>query len=158
LAVAQDLTDRLLAAVEEPVLSALLLGKVAAAGERGVDLVVSPDTAMGSVPLTSRDLVTLVGNLIDNAIDAAADGDPPRRVEVALKEGDGSLLVRVADTGAGLDPEQVAPAFERGWSTKPGSALHGRGLGLALVGQVVRRYGGEIEVGREVGAVFTVRL
>jgi two-component system CitB family sensor kinase len=158
LELAQDLTDRLLVSVEEPVLSALLLGKVAQASERGVEIDISPDTAVAAVPLPPRDLVTLVGNLIDNAIDAAAEAPPPRKVVVTLAQEDGELLVRVSDTGPGLDAEQAASAFERGWSTKPATSPHGRGLGLALVGQVVRRYGGQVEVTREVGAVFTVRL
>jgi sensor histidine kinase regulating citrate/malate metabolism len=101
----------------------------------------------------------MVGNLLDNAIDAAATGAAPRWVDVAaqgLVGGDFSL--RVADSGPGLDPELLDDAFTRGWSTKPASGPAGRGLGLALVGQVVRRYGGTVEVGQGVGAVFTVYL
>jgi two-component system, CitB family, sensor kinase len=159
LEIAQALTDRLLSAVEEPVLAALLLGKASQAAERGVDLRVDEKTAVAGTPLAPRDLVTMVGNLLDNAIDAAATGAAPRWVDVAaqgLVGGDFSL--RVADSGPGLDPELLDDAFTRGWSTKPASGPAGRGLGLALVGQVVRRYGGTVEVGQGVGAVFTVHL
>ncbi len=101
-------------------------------------------------------------NLLDNAIDAAATGAAPRWVEVAaqgLVGGDFSL--RVADSGPGLHPELRHDAFTRGWSTKPASGPGGRGLGLALVGQVVRRHGGTVAVDQQqpgVGAVFTVHL
>jgi two-component system CitB family sensor kinase len=158
LELAQRLTDRVVHAVGDPVLSALLLGKAATASERGVELEVAADTAVDALPIGARDAVTLVGNLVDNAIDAAADAAAPRRVTVSVRAEATGLVVRVADTGPGLDMSSVQDAFQRGWSTKPATRPHGRGLGLALVGQVVRRHGGTIEVGRDVGAVFTIRL
>jgi two-component system CitB family sensor kinase len=158
LVAAQELTDRLLSAVSEPVLAALLLGKAAQANERGVELVISEDTAMTCTAIEGRDLVTVVGNLVDNAIEAALGAPPPRRVFVTVREEQADLLVRVADTGAGLDPERVRDAFTRGWSTKSTERLQGRGLGLGLVRQIVHRYGGDVQVSRDTGAVFTVRL
>jgi two-component system CitB family sensor kinase len=155
---AQQLADRLVAAVDEPALAALLLGKAAQANEKGVELTITEDTVVRHVTVEARDLVTLVGNLVDNAIDAALSAPPPRRVTVTVREDDRDLVVRVADSGSGLDAAKVKDAFTRGWSTKPADRLHGRGLGLALVGQVVDRYGGSVDVDREEGAVFTVRL
>ncbi|MFC6931364.1 sensor histidine kinase [Actinomadura yumaensis] len=165
---AQRLTDRVVGAVAEPVLAALLLGKTTEAGERGVELAVTGDTAFDGAPVTSggsgaieaRDLVTILGNLIDNAVDAAAEGaaERPPRVAVTVRADGGELLVRVADSGAGVDPEAVPELFRRGWTTKAADGPVGHGLGLALVGQAVRRNGGRIEVAREDGAVFTVRL
>ncbi|PZF87109.1 ATP-binding protein [Micromonospora deserti] len=156
LAVAQQLTDRVVGAVTEPALAALLLGKSAQAGERGVDLVIDPDSRLDADHLPPTDLLTVVGNLIDNALEAVAGSDPPRRVRVFVGVGDGEVVVRVGDSGPGLDPERVADAFRRGWSTKSS----GRGLGLALVGQVVRRYGGrsEVDPAPDGGTLFTVRL
>jgi two-component system CitB family sensor kinase len=158
LAAAQRLADQLLAVVEEPVLVALLLGKAAEAQERGVELVVTDDTAVRATLLDPRDLVTMVGNLIDNAVDAALAAPAPRRVTVTVRQAETDLLVRVADSGPGLDPGRVEQAFTRGWSTKPGGRPHGRGLGLALVRQVVGRHDGRVEVANEGGAVFTIRL
>lgn len=150
----QELTDRVMSAVREPVLSALLLGKASQAKERGVELAVSQDTDVGDAVLDPRDLVTLVGNLIDNAIDAALSGEPPHRVTVSARERPGELQVRVADTGPGLAPDRLPELIRRGRSTKG----DGRGLGLALVDQVVRRHGGELTLRRDGGAVFEVRL
>jgi two-component system, CitB family, sensor kinase len=158
LAAAQRLADQLLAVVEEPVLVALLLGKAAEAQERDVELVVTDNTAVRATLIDPRDLVTMVGNLIDNAIDAALAAPPPRRVTVTVRQDETELLVRVADTGPGLDPAGLEQAFTRGWSTKPVGRPHGRGLGLALVRQVVARHDGTVAVANDGGAVFTIRL
>jgi len=158
---AQRLADQLLGVVEEPVLVALLIGKAAEASERGVELTVTEDTAVQATGIDPRDLVTLVGNLIDNAIDAAAAAPAPRRVTVTVRQDETELVVRLADTGPGLHQDLVERAFRRGWSTKDASGQHrphGRGLGLALVRQVVTRYDGSIQVTNDGGAVFTIRL
>lgn len=156
LELAQALTDEVVTAVGEPVLVALLLGKAAQAHERGVELVVTPDsTAIDGGPGTppARDLVTVVGNLVDNAMDALT-GVPGGRIAVTVRcDGEG-LLLRVADSGPGL-PEGV-DVFRRGWSGKG----EGRGLGLALVRQVAQRHGGTADAASSPsgGAEFTVRL
>ncbi|MFK4068830.1 ATP-binding protein [Streptomyces sp. NPDC029674] len=160
LELAQALTDQVVAAVSEPVLAALLLGKAAQANEHGVELVVSDDSSIddGMLPATlaARDLVTVLGNLIDNAVDAA-QGSPAARVTVTARADDSGLLLRVSDTGPGVDPAQREAVFERGWSTK---APTGRGLGLALAHQTVTRNGGTLVVREspEGGAEFEVTL
>lgn len=178
-------------AVAEPVLAALLLGKAAQANERGVELVLADDSLIDDgalhTTLPHRDLVTILGNLIDNAVDAASEaatdasgtgagaagtGDgvavpaqrgatgPGRaaraRVTVTALAEEGELLLRVADTGAGIDPADAAEVFDRGWSTHGA----GRGIGLALVQQAVHRNGGTVALDRgpDGGAEFTVRL
>lgn len=156
LELAQALTDEVVTAVGEPVLVALLLGKAAQAHERGVELVVTPDsTAIDGGPGTpsARDLVTVVGNLVDNAMDALT-GIPGGRIAVTVRRDGEGLLLRVADSGPGL-PEGV-DVFRRGWSGKG----EDRGLGLALVRQVAQRHGGTAEAasGPSGGAEFTVRL
>jgi two-component system CitB family sensor kinase len=165
LADAQELTDRVVGTVEEPAVAALLLGKVARASERGVRLVIAEDIELPAGVADARDLVTILGNLLDNAVDAAAGAPPPRWVEVSSRVAPGSadfpddhVVLRVADNGPGLPAADVDRAFQRGWSTKPDETGTGRGLGLALVAQAVYRYGGRIDVSRERGAVFTVRL
>ncbi|MFG3405713.1 ATP-binding protein [Streptomyces sp. NPDC048142] len=187
LELAQVLTDRVVGAVEEPVLAALLLGKAAQGHERGVELVLAEDSLIddGALPpsLAQRDLVTILGNLIDNAVEAASDGPegglddgsddgpgvvpaprgagaggPARRARVTVTAlaGERELLLRVADTGAGIGPEAADEVFRRGWSTHGA----GRGLGLALVRQAAYRNGGtvELDAGPDGGARFTVRL
>ena len=143
---AQGLTDQMVAAVEEPVVSALLLGKSAQAHERGVRLDVDPGSAVTGLPLGPHDAVTVLGNLLDNAIDAA-QGTADATVAVHLHASDTHLDVVVEDSGPGIPEDAREQVFERGWSTKVDDRLHGRGLGLALVGQGVRRHGGSVRVG-----------
>ncbi|MFC3504008.1 ATP-binding protein [Micromonospora krabiensis] len=156
LALAQQLTDRVVGAITEPALAALLLGKSAQAAERGVELTVDPASRLDVGTLPAGDLLTVVGNLVDNALEAVAAGEPPRRVRVYVAESPGEVLVEVTDSGSGLPAERVADAFRRGWSTKSS----GRGLGLALVGQVLARHDGrhEVAAGPDGGTVFRVRL
>ncbi|WP_091375522.1 sensor histidine kinase [Geodermatophilus sp. DSM 45219] len=161
LASAQRLTDRVVDAVGDPVLAALLLGKAATAHERGVLLEVDPATAVGETGIPGGDLVTIVGNLLDNAIDAALAGDPPREVQFAAEVDGGRLEIRVEDTGPGVREEDLPRLFERGWSTKDTTGAPsglGRGLGLALVRQAVTRHGGTLTVRPGPGALFTVTL
>jgi two-component system CitB family sensor kinase len=161
LELSQRLTDRVMSAVDEPVLAALLLGKAAQAGERGVELVITDDSrtpAAGFLP--ASDLVTVVGNLLDNAIDASLDGTGEKKVEVLVRPDGADLIISVSDSGPGLPEDAVESAFTRGWSTKVSASAAGRGLGLALVNQVVRKHGGSVVVTDSAagGALFTVRL
>ena len=153
----QMLTDEVVASVDEPVLSALLMGKFAQASELGVSLTVEATGSLSDTGLQARDLVTIVGNLIDNALDAAMDAAAPREVHLSVHSGARAVVVEVADSGRGVDPETVDDVLRRGFSTKePGE--FGRGLGLALVQQTVNRLGGTLSIGRRTGAVFTVTL
>lgn len=153
LQLAQLLTDQVIESVGDPVVAALLLGKLAQAAERGVSLEVEGEIGAGGAVARelSRDLVTVVGNLVDNAFDAVAGADV-RRVRVALgrrRDGDAEQLrVEVGDSGPGFDSEAVAHALEQGWSTKAGGDAAGRGLGLALVAAAARRHGGDVALGR----------
>ncbi|MFY1678916.1 sensor histidine kinase [Streptomyces sp. WMMC905] len=170
LELAQHLTDRVVSSVSEPVLAALLLGKTAQANERGVDLALSTDSRLddGVLPpgLPARDLVTILGNLVDNAVDAAshhasAGVRPTGRaaVTVTVRATGTRLVLRVVDTGPGVDPADADLVFEPGFTTKP-AGLGGRGLGLPLARQAVLRHGGSLTVARspEGGAAFEARL
>ncbi|WP_083442312.1 sensor histidine kinase [Nitriliruptor alkaliphilus] len=159
----QELVDRLLAQVDEPELVALLLGKASQAHERGVDLQLVVGSTVGRSGVEPTDLVTILGNLIDNALDAVASTQAPRDVEVRIGRDDTDLDIVVTDTGTGLSGEARERLFELGWSTKLASAQrrHGRGIGMALVRRTVDRLGGEVTVTNRTdaaGAVARVRL
>ncbi len=143
----QSLVDRVAARTAgDATVGALLLGKTAQAAERGVDLVVeiAPD-APASV-LAPVDQVALVGNLLDNALDAAASAPAPRWVRVRLERApDGDLIVEVVDSGSGVPEALRERVFERGFSTKP-AGVEGRGVGLALARSVVESAGGTLEI------------
>lgn len=172
LAVSQHLIDRLMSTVAEPALAALLLGKMSQARDHGVELTVTEDSLLDdptTVALTQGELVTLVGNLVDNAIDAARSTSPrnegeegpsatsparlesPGWVEVTVRGTDSGLVVVVADSGPGMSPDAFDQARTRGYSTKSGE----RGLGLALVWQVITAHGGTIAAENTYGSVIT---
>jgi two-component system, CitB family, sensor kinase len=162
---AQHLTDQVVGAISEPVIAAVLLGKAQVAAERGIDFVVTPDSGLDAdalidAEISAREMLTVIGNLVDNAIDAVADS-AVRKVSVTVRRTDpeaDAILVEVADTGPGLDEESALLAFRRGWSTKTDTTVHGHGLGLGLVGQIVQRHGGSIIVEQSGGAVFRVEI
>lgn len=153
----QELAAAVFEPVGDPILAALLLGKAALASERGIALQVSA----GDLPegLDTTGLVTVLGNLIDNALDSAAATGTAGRVEVTLgTEGD-ALVMRVHDSGAGVDPALTDEIFTHGFTTKVArDGGRRRGIGLALVSQEVRRRGGRITVENADGALFTVTL
>lgn len=158
LQVAQLLADEVTTGVGDPVLAALLLGKSAQATERGITLdlgdVRLPDRAF--VP--ARDLVTVLGNLLDNAMDAVADAQR-KRVELHVRQDADALHIRVDDSGHGIEPDEAARILEMGWTTKAAGPA-GRGVGLALVAAIVRRHGGDLNMARSAlgGACFSVVL
>jgi two-component system CitB family sensor kinase len=156
----QDLIETLLGRVGDPTLSALLLAKAVVASERGISLRLADDTLLIEELDDPRDLVTVIGNLVDNALDAVAIGPSVggRWVDVAVRADRDAILVRVHDSGPGIDPAIRDRLFEEGFTTKEPGSQPMRGLGLALVQQVVRRRGGSIDVATNGGAVFTVRL
>ena len=100
----------------------------------------------GQRVVSTRDLVTVLGNLVDNALDAVA-GRADRRIVVHLEGSDRQIRLVVGDSGPGLSAEEAAHALERGWTTKVVTG-DGRGVGLALVSQVARRLGGSVTIGR----------
>ena len=159
LAASQGLIDRLLGAVGDEAVAALLLGKISQAAERGVEISISEDTAAPELAVPNRDLITILGNLIDNAVDAAAAGEAPHRVAVSLcSVPDDGVRIRVADSGRGIEPDHAEEIFTRGWTTKNEA---GHGIGLALVRHSVTRNSGQITVTSDPilgGAAITVHL
>ena len=167
--VAQQLADDVIGSIADPVVAAVLLGKAQVAAERGIEFVVTEDSdldrdALSDAEISAREMLTVVGNLADNALDAISAHTEPRaarRVTVTVRRTDpdaDAVLIVVADTGPGLDPGTAHLAFARGWSTKTDATPHGHGLGLGLVGQIVARHNGRITVDSDGGAVFRVEM
>lgn len=145
--------------IRDPLLAALLVGKATVAAERGVALWVSDRTLLPDRLIDPRGLVTVVGNLVDNALDAVA-GTVHARVEVELRAEGRTAVLRVRDTGPGIPAEQRELIFTEGWSTKKPPAHGKRGIGLPLVRRLAERQGGSARVNEAEGggAEFTVVL
>ncbi len=146
--VAEDIRSR----VAPPVVVALLLAKTSVAAERGVVVVLDPESRLEHADVESSPLVTIMANLIDNAIDAVADdprtvGRHPRgTVTVRVSESSRYAHVRVSDTGPGIPDGLVEDVFVDGFTTKPPREGIHRGVGLALVHRLVTRAGGTVIV------------
>ncbi len=152
---AEQITER----IQDPLLAALLVGKATVAAERGVTLWVSDRTRLPDRLVDPRGLVTIVGNLVDNALDATA-GTPHARVEVELRAKGRATTLRVRDTGPGIPAEHRELVFTAGWSTKEPPAHRRRGIGLSLVRRLAERQGGSatVDAAHGGGAEFVVVL
>ena len=144
--------------VRDSAVAALLMAKASLAAERRVELRISQDTSLEHLEATdSADVATVVGNLVDNALDAAA-GSPDAWVEVALHQDAATVEVVVRDSGPGVAPEVAHEVFTHGFTTKAAQSGE-RGIGLALTRLVCQRRGGEVTVeNTEDGAMFTAHL
>jgi two-component system CitB family sensor kinase len=140
--------------IGHPLMVGLLVAKATVAAERGIELALSQDSHLGEDPPHLRRLLTIVGNLLDNAIDACSTGSGV--ITVSVVESASRVVVRVADSGPGVAPG--APIFEDGYSTSPDRGTARRGLGLALVRRLVQRNHGSVAVSSGPGAVFEVVL
>lgn len=154
-ATAEQVTER----VHDPLLAALLVGKATVAAERGVSLRIAEGTLLPDRLVDPPGLVTIVGNLIDNALDAAAGTADPL-VEVELAADDTAVVLRVSDSGPGIPADRRDVVFAEGWSTKEPPAHRKRGIGLPMVRRLAERQGGTVRVTDRVGggAEFTVVL
>lgn len=157
----QSLDMTLSRRVRDTTVGALLMAKSSLAAERKVALRVSERTALDRLaPEDSADVATVIGNLVDNAVDAAAPGDDGQDawVEIELRQDASSLEIVVRDSGPGIAPELAQEVFSHGFTTK--AAQEGeRGIGLALTRLVCERRGGEIAVtNTPEGAMFTARM
>lgn len=152
---AEQITER----IRDPLLAALLVGKATVAAERGVTLWVSDRTRLPDRLVDPGGLVTIVGNLVDNALDATA-GTPHARVEVELRAEGRAVTLTVRDTGPGVPADRRELVFTAGWSTKEAPAHRERGIGLPLVRRLAERQGGSATVGKAYGggAEFVVVL
>jgi two-component system CitB family sensor kinase len=143
--------------VEDAAVAAALVTKSATARERGVAFRLDSDSEV--LDGAGDDVLTIIGNLVDNAIDSTGSGGS---VDVLVRHtAEEGVEIRVADDGPGVPAELRERIFETGVTTKaPTSDHHGRGIGLALVSRIVERRAGDITIDDRPGggAVFTVRL
>lgn len=154
-------------AIRDAYLQAFLAAKGAAAREAGVTLTIGENTWVSGRLGLPVDVTTVVGNLLDNAIDAArTGGSDVKEVEVELLQNGSTLHITVADSGDGVAPDFVDQLFTEGTTTKPDSGIPGgRGIGLALSRQISRALGGDLWLAsagdaelRLRGAEFIARL
>jgi two-component system CitB family sensor kinase/two-component system sensor histidine kinase DctS len=144
--------------IKNATISALLLGKYNRAKEEGIELYLTEDSMLElDCGVPEDDLIVVIGNLIENAIEAISRSNIDQgEVQVYIRSIDDEVVCQVIDNGSGMTPEQINTSFQRGVTTKPGSA----GIGLDLVAKTLDRYDGSVTLesalgqGTEATAVF----
>jgi two-component system CitB family sensor kinase len=141
----------------DPAVAALVVAKASRADELGIDFTLADDAHLDQhAAALSADLVTVVGNLVDNAFDALGGAGGSVVLDVA---DDGERIeVVVRDSGRGIPDEDLARVFELGWTTKDGAGGRGHGFGLALTRMACQRNGGSVRVENRGGAVLSAEL
>ena len=155
----QTVLHNIMKNIEDPSVAALLIGKYARASELNIRFALKSGSKLSrsDISLPSSDLVTIIGNLLDNAMDAMNEkANLPKNLEIGIFTQPHALLISVDDTGTGITPENRTAIFDNGFSTKGKN----RGTGLFIVKNLVQKYGGEISVESETdtGTAFTVTL
>ncbi|HEV7167855.1 MAG TPA: sensor histidine kinase, partial [Micrococcaceae bacterium] len=155
--VSRSLGEGLRARIAPPELAALLLAKITVAAEQDVHIEVSAESRLERPQVDQAELLTIVGNLLDNAVDALANTPRPRTVTVQFDDADG-VFIAVRDNGPGVPADKIDQVVVDGYSTKDPRPGMRRGIGLALVTRIVHRAGGTLDVFPGPGGNFEVWL
>ncbi len=156
----QELISLLLDAVPDPVLAGFLLGKYNRARELGLQLVIDPDSHMAELPshIPREQLVSILGNLIDNALEATLlQQGSGGKVMISMTDLGNDLIFEIEDQGVGITKGQQQQIFEKGFTSK---AEAGHGIGLHLVKGLLKSLSGTItlEQGDEKGSRFIIYI
>ena len=129
-----------------PAINALLAAKLADCEESGMEFITDIRTDWRGCPVPGWEMCRVLGNLIDNAIEAP-DGAGPKRICVKLWEDVRSIHFSVENSGAPVPEEMREAIFREGYSTKG----DGRGTGLHIVKNILASHGGDIALETEPG-------
>lgn len=150
---------RIMKHIEDPTVCALLIGKYSRCAELDVQFSIEKESCLhrDDIALPSGDLVTIIGNLIENALDSLnSTTRQPKQLSIGIFTQPYAMIINVDDTGTGIPDEIKNDIFRNGFSTKG----EGRGTGLYIVNELIKKYNGTISVESEVdtGTSFTVTL
>jgi two-component system CitB family sensor kinase len=148
--------------IGDPYLAGLVAAKAASASEAGVRLEIDPSSYVEGTLSAPLDVVTVLGNLLDNAVRAAAASERrPATVRLTVVSDGRDLVLHVVDSGSGVPDIDVERIFEQGYTTRDEHAAD-HGIGLAVARQTARSHGGDVTLadagGASAGATFTARL
>nr|WP_042147126.1 sensor histidine kinase [Paucisalibacillus sp. EB02] len=146
----------LLEQIKDRTIQAILLGKMGKASEKKVEFKIESNSYLEQLPkhIDIAKMITILGNLLDNAMEAVEKKDKKEIIFFGTDLGD-DIVFEIADSGNGITDQNVQKIFELGFSTKNDSR---RGFGLAIVKETVEDLGGQMEVHNQPtgGAVFSV--
>ncbi|OZB94457.1 sensor histidine kinase [Paenibacillus sp. XY044] len=160
----QHLIQFVMREIPDPVIGGLLIGKYNHAQELKLSFEIDPESTFADIPdnMDRSLLVTIIGNLIDNAMEAVLArqtfSESKGEVTLFLTDLGEDLIIECEDNGIGIPEDIGETIYEKGFSTKPGAH---RGIGLALVVHAVSKLSGYITFNRNTaggGTVFTVAI
>ncbi|MBE1441304.1 sensor histidine kinase [Paenibacillus sp. OAS669] len=157
----QNFVQFIMREIPDPMIGGLLIGKYNHAQELKLTFEIDHESSFRDIPeqVDRNLLVTIIGNLIDNAMEAvlACEDRPEKRVQLFMTDLGEDLIIECEDTGVGISEEMAHAVYEKGFSTKEGDH---RGIGLALVQHAVGKLNGYITFHKNPagGTIFTVAL
>ncbi|WP_409290790.1 ATP-binding protein [Peribacillus sp. SCS-37] len=159
--VTQGFIHFLITEIPDPIIAGFVLGKVSLASELKISFTVDRSSSFKDVPasIDRKSLVTIIGNLVNNAFEAARENEKPeKQVSLFLTDLGRELIIEVEDNGKGIAEGDDNRIFQEGFSTK--SKNSNAGIGLSLVNEAVKSLGGVITFSTEVGegTIFTVAI
>jgi len=144
--------------IDDETVQAILLGKISKASEQKINFSIDPDSSLEIISdhINRSKLVTILGNLIDNAFEAV-EGQSVKEVDFFATDVGNEIVFEVTDSGPGISESVMPYLFMRGFSTKQGVQ---RGFGLANVNEIVKELGGTLEIGKSDinGTIFSIFL
>jgi two-component system CitB family sensor kinase len=162
--ISSEVTERqstivfLMTAVKEPLLVACLLGKINRSKELKVDLKIDQESSLDEIPdsIDTHLLVTILGNIIDNAMEAAKEkNNADAAVTVSFTDIGRDIVFDIQDNGTGILAKEQDDIFTEGYTTKPGN---NRGIGLSIVKNSLQKLNGQVYITNSLlgGAKFTL--
>jgi len=142
----QELIEFLLRTIPDPIIAGLILGKYNVAKEKNITFIIDDDSSLDEIPshLPREKLVTILGNLIDNAFDASIKADNEQAVvSLAITHAGNDIIFEIEDNGGGISEKNLAHIFSLGSTSK--SEL-GHGIGMYLVKNALDYVGGYLSV------------
>lgn len=155
----QSFIHRIMKNIDDPTICALLIGKYSRSAELNVQFSIEKESCLhrNDISLPSGDLVTIIGNLIENSLDSLnSTSKQPKQLSIGIFTQPHAMIINVDDTGTGIPDEIKDDIFRNGFSTKG----DGRGTGLYIVNELIKKYNGTISVESEkdMGTSFTITL
>lgn len=155
----QKVVHNIVKNIEDPSVAALLIGKYARASELNIRFTLENGSRLirNDIILPSADLVTIIGNLLDNAMDSMNEKDsPPKELTIGIFTSPHAMIINVDDTGMGISDKNIDRIYKNGFSTKG----ENRGTGLYIVHSLAEKYSGTVSAESEigVGTSFTITL
>jgi two-component system CitB family sensor kinase len=141
--------------IKDSYLSAILFSKYNKAEENRVKFKIDENSTFNDLPqfMTSEDLVSIIGNLIENSLDAVSN-DGEGQIYIKIEQQNEYLKIKVKDNGPGIKEEHIHKIYEQGFTTKDGD----RGHGMSIVKEIVDDANGTIELKVDKGVIWNITI